>query len=104
MEVLDPRSLVPFDRALLADSLRWTGRLVVAHEAPGRGGVGAEIAAVAAGEMWDLLRAPVTRVCGANTPMPYAPELEGFVIPDAARIAEGIRATVKGTEVRLPSD
>ena len=94
VEVLDPRSLVPFDRPLLAASLEKTGRLVVAHEAPRRGGVGAEIAAIASGEMWDLLSAPVIRVCGANTPMPYAPELEGLVIPDAARIAEGIRATV----------
>ena len=95
VEVLDPRSLVPFDRQLLSDSLRKTGRLVVAHEAPTRGGMGAEIAAIASGEMWELLTAPITRVCGTNTPMPYAPELEGFVIPDAARIAEGIRATVK---------
>ncbi|MXX01077.1 MAG: alpha-ketoacid dehydrogenase subunit beta [Acidimicrobiia bacterium] len=94
VEVLDPRTLVPFDRGLVASSLRKTGRLVVAHEAPGRGGMGAEIAAVAAEEMWDCLRAPVVRVCGTNTPMPYAPELEGFVIPDAGRIADGIRATV----------
>ena len=103
VEVLDPRSLVPFDRGMLEASLSKTGRLVVAHEAPGRGGVGAEIAAIAAGEMWDLLRAPVTRVCGANTPMPYAPELEGFVIPDAARIADGVRAAVKGPKAPLAS-
>jgi pyruvate dehydrogenase E1 component beta subunit len=44
--------------------------------------------------MFDLLSAPVGRVCGTNTPMPYAPELEGFVIPDAARIAEGVRSLV----------
>ena len=102
VEVLDPRCLVPFDRRLLAASLQKTGRLVVAHEAPGRGGMGAEIAAIAAGEMWDLLQAPVNRVCGANTPMPYAPELEGYVIPDAARIAEGIRATVNGKDAPRP--
>ena len=74
----------------------------MAHEAPGRGGVGAEIAAIAAGEMWHLLRAPVTRVCGTNTPMPYAPELEGFVIPNSERIAEGIRNTVEGRKVDHP--
>ncbi|MDE0234321.1 MAG: alpha-ketoacid dehydrogenase subunit beta [bacterium] len=102
VEVLDPRSLVPFDRGLLASSLRKTGRLVVAHEAPGRGGMGAEIAAVAAGEMWDCLRAPVVRVCGRNTPMPYAPEMEGFVIPDAGRIADGIRATLRQPAARRP--
>ena len=92
VEVFDPRSLVPFDRDGLRASLEKTGRLVVAHEAAQRGGFGAEIAAIAAGECFDLLRAPVIRVCGTNTPMPYAPELEGFVIPDAARIADGIRS------------
>ena len=94
VEVLDLRSLVPFDRVALRASLEKTGRLLIAHEAPQRGGFGAEIAAVAAGEMFDLLRAPVVRVCGTNTPMPYAPELEGFVIPDAARIADGVRSLV----------
>ncbi len=94
VEVLDVRSLVPFDREALRTSLEKTGRLLIAHEAPQRGGFGAEIAAVAAGEMFDLLRAPVVRVCGTNTPMPYAPELEGFVIPDAGRIADGVRSLV----------
>ena len=94
VEVFDPRSLVPFDREGLRASLEKTGRLVIAHEAPQRGGFGAEIAAIAAGEFFDLLHAPVVRVCGTNTPMPYAPELEGFVIPNAARIADGIRSLV----------
>jgi pyruvate/2-oxoglutarate/acetoin dehydrogenase E1 component len=92
VEVLDPRSLVPFDRGALKASLEKTGRLLIAHEAPQRGGFGAEIAAIAAGECFDLLSAPVARVCGTNTPMPYAPELEGFVIPDAVRIADGVRS------------
>jgi pyruvate dehydrogenase E1 component beta subunit len=94
LEVLDPRTLVPFDRDGLRASLEKTGRLLIAHEAPLRGGFGAEIAAIAAEEMWDALRAPVVRVCGTNTPMPYAPELEGFVIPDAARIAAAARSLV----------
>jgi pyruvate dehydrogenase E1 component beta subunit len=94
VEVFDPRSLVPFDRDGLRASLEKTGRLLVAHEAPARGGFGAEIAAIAAEECWDLLRGPIARVCGTNTPMPYAPELEGFVIPDAARIAATARTLV----------
>ncbi len=94
VEVIDARSLVPFDRETLRASLEKTGRLLVAHEAPLRGGFGAEVAAIAAGELFDLLRAPVVRVCGTNTPMPYAPELEGFVVPDAARIADGVRSLV----------
>ena len=75
-------------------SLEKTGRLLIAHEAPQRGGFGAEVAATAAGECWELLRGPIVRVCGTNTPMPYAPELERFVIPDAARIADAVRAMV----------
>lgn len=95
LEVLDPRTLVPFDREALRTSLEKTGRLVVAHEAPSRGGFGAEIAAIAAEECWEFLRAPIVRVCGANTPMPYAPELENAVIPDAARIAAAARSLVE---------
>lgn len=91
-EVIDVRSLVPLDRGSLRGSLEKTGRLVIAHEAPERGGFGAEIAAIAASEMFELLQAPIVRVAGTNTPMPYAPELEGFVIPDAGRIAEGVRS------------
>ena len=94
LEVIDPRTLVPFDREGLRASLEKTGRLLIAHEAPVRGGFGAEIAAIAAEEMWETLRAPIVRVCGTNTPMPYAPELEGFVIPDAARIAQAARSLV----------
>jgi len=94
LEVIDPRTLVPFDREGLRASLEKTGRLLIAHEAPVRGGFGAEIAAIAAEEMWETLRAPIVRVCGTNTPMPYAPELEGFVIPDATQIAQAARSLV----------
>lgn len=98
VEVFDPRSLVPFDYEGLRESLEKTGRLLIAHEAPQRGGFGAEVAATVSGECWELLRGPIVRVCGANTPMPYAPELEGFVIPDAGRIADAVRSMV-GTGV-----
>ena len=93
-EVLDPRTLVPFDRKGLRASLEKTGRLVIAHEAPARGGFGAEIAAIVAEECWEFLRGPIVRVCGTNTPMPYAPELEDFVIPNVERIATAARSLV----------
>jgi pyruvate dehydrogenase E1 component beta subunit len=93
-EVWDPRTLVPFDREGLRHSLEKTGRLVVAHEAPTRGGFGAEITAFAAEECFELLRAPVVRVGGQNTPMPYAPELESFVVPGPQRIANAIRQSL----------
>jgi len=90
-EVFDPRSLVPFDREGLGASLERTGRLVIAHEAPTTNGFGAEIAAIASESFWDLLKGPIVRVCGRDTPVPYAPELEGFVLPDAQRITESVR-------------
>jgi len=89
-EVIDARSLVPFDRSTLRASLAKTGRLVVAHEAPKRSGFGAEIVAFAAEECHELLKAPPVRVCGLNTPMPYAPEMERAVVPNAARIKAAV--------------
>lgn len=90
-EIWDPRTLVPFDREGLRRSLAKTGRLVIAHEAPVRGGFGAEIAAVAAEECFDLLRSPIVRVAGRNAPVPYAPAMENYVLPDADRIAHAVR-------------
>nr|BBH95911.1 TPP-dependent acetoin dehydrogenase complex, E1 protein subunit beta [Thermogemmatispora argillosa] len=95
VEVWDPRTLVPFDRDGLRRSLEKTGRLVIVQEAPRRNGFGAEIAAIAAEEFFPLLKGPIKRVCGTNTPMPYAPELEQFVIPDEARIAAGVREVLR---------
>jgi pyruvate/2-oxoglutarate/acetoin dehydrogenase E1 component len=95
-EVWDPRSLVPLDRDGLCRSIEKTGRLVVAHEAPVRGGFGAEIASIAAEQCFDLLRAPVLRVGGLNSPVPYAPEMEAYVLPGKERIADAIRRSVSG--------
>ena len=91
-EVWDPRTLVPFDHDGLRASLAKTGRLVIAHEAPVRGGFGAEIAAWAASEAFELLKAPILRIGAQNAPVPYAPILENTVLPTEARITEEIRA------------
>lgn len=94
-EVFDPRSLVPFDREGLGASLKRTGRLIIAHEAPTTNGFGAEIAAIASESFWSLLKGPIARVCGRDTPIPYAPELEGFVLPDAPLITESVHQMMK---------
>lgn len=91
-EVWDVRSLVPFDRSGLRASLEHTGRLLIVHEAVTRGGFGAEIAAIAADDCFDLLRAPVRRVGALAAPIPYAPELENTVLPGPERILEAARA------------
>jgi pyruvate/2-oxoglutarate/acetoin dehydrogenase E1 component len=90
-EVIDPRSLVPFDWELVKASVAKTGRVVIAEESPRRGGIGAEIAATLAGEMLDSLLCPVRRVAAPDTPAPFAPPMERFYIPDAARIAQAAR-------------
>ncbi len=61
------------------------------HEAVKRSGFGAELAAMVAEEALDCLDAPIIRVAGANSPMPFAPKLEAHVIPSAERIAAGVR-------------
>lgn len=80
-EVLDPRSLVPFDYQALNESVKKTGRLVIVHEACVTGGFGAEIAAVAAKEAFGYLDAPIERIGAPDIPVPCSPILEDAYIP-----------------------
>ena len=96
VEVLDPRTLVPLDTALIAASVAKTGRLVVAHEAVQFCGFGAEIAAHAAEHcFWDL-DAPVVRVGAPSHPMPYQTDLEVATLPGPADIAAAVRSLASG--------
>ena len=91
VEVIDLRTVAPLDVTAILDSVRKTGRLLVAHEAVVPFGIGAEIAAVVAREaFWDL-DAPIQRVGAAATPPPYAPDLERAWLPDRDDIAAAIR-------------
>jgi pyruvate/2-oxoglutarate/acetoin dehydrogenase E1 component len=90
-EVIDPRSLVPFDWETVKTSVAKTGRVVIVEESPKRNGIGAEIAATLAEEMIDHLTAPVKRVAAPNTPAPFAPPMEKFYVPSVERIAEAVR-------------
>ena len=90
-EVIDLRSVAPIDRVTIARSVAKTGRLLIAHEAVLTSGIGAEIAAWAAGELfWDL-DAPVVRVAPPFSPVPYAQVLEEAWLPTAPSIAEALR-------------
>lgn len=93
VEVIDLRTVSPWDSATVLDSVRRTGRLVVVHDAVGPFGAGAEIAATVATECFDELRAPVRRVAAPFAPSPFPPHLESAYLPQAAGIAETIRAT-----------
>lgn len=83
-EVIDLRTLFPFDRDLLIQSIEKTGRLIIVHEAPRTLGLGAEISAYVAENAIDLLRSPILRVTGYDTPFPLAHEK--LYMPNVARI------------------
>jgi len=83
-EVIDLRTLFPFDRDLLIQSIEKTGRMIMIHEAPKTLGLGAEISAYIAENAIDLLRGPILRVTGYDTPFPLAHEK--LYMPNVARI------------------
>jgi 2-oxoisovalerate dehydrogenase E1 component beta subunit len=88
-EVVDLRSLSPFDDQTLVESVRRTGRAVVVHEAAGFGGYGAEVAARLTEQCFFSLEAPVLRVTGFDIPYP-PPHLEQFHLPSVDRILDAI--------------
>ncbi|WP_460773967.1 alpha-ketoacid dehydrogenase subunit beta [Microbacterium sp. GXF7504] len=89
LEIVDLRSVSPFDLATVAASVRRTGRLVVAHEAAGEAGVGAEIVARVVETCFDELRSAPVRVTGWDIPYPPA-RLEAHHVPDLDRILDGV--------------
>lgn len=94
VEVINPRSIIPLDTELLCASARKTGRVMVVHEAPVRGGVGAEIAAVITQHCFHDLKAPVSRVGALNLPIPFDPA-EEYVIPGVDEILTAVRQLMK---------
>ncbi len=99
VEVVDPRTLVPMDAETIRESVRRTGRLVVADEAGPTAGASAEIAALVTEDAatFARLKAPVKRVCALAVPIPYSPVLEDHVFPDRNRIAAGVREVLKAS-------
>jgi pyruvate dehydrogenase E1 component beta subunit len=94
VEVVDPRTLLPLDEEAIIGSVRKTTRCVVAHEAVVRMGFGAEIAAIVQHGAFDYLDAPVERVGARFTPVPFAPVMEEYVIPDAGDVLAAVKRTV----------
>lgn len=93
LEVVDLRSISPIDYEPLLASVRKTGRLVVAQEAPGNASVGSEVAATVAERAFYSLQAPVLRVSGYDVPFPAA-AIEPLYLPDADRVLEAVDRTM----------
>lgn len=91
VEVVDPRTLQPFDTETVVESVRKTHRALVAHEAVRFGGIGAEFAAQIQEEAFDYLDAPVGRVGAPFAPVPFSPVLEKEYVPNAGKIAAEVR-------------
>ena len=93
-EVIDLRTLWPWDKARVLASVRKTGRLLVTHEAVSVGGFGAEIAATVASEASASLRAPVRRLAAPRAPIAYAPPAEDAIRVTAAMTVQAVREMV----------
>src|SRR5688500_16754347 len=90
VEILDLRSLAPYDWNAIAESVKRTNRVIVAHEDSLSFGYGAEIAARIADELFEYLDAPVKRVCAIDTFVAYAPQLEDAILPQPSDVAKAI--------------
>lgn len=90
VEVVDPRTLVPLDKATILASVAKTGRLVVADETHRSCGVASEISAIVAEEAFGHLRAPIVRVTRPDVPTPFAKPLEDAITPTAAMIVAAV--------------
>jgi 2-oxoisovalerate dehydrogenase E1 component len=94
VEVLDLRTIVPWDQAAVLASVRKTGRCLIVHEDCLTAGFGAEVAAVVGSEAFTALDAPVARVAGADCPVPYSIPMMDGVVPTVARIGTAMAAVL----------
>lgn len=95
VEVVDPRTLVPLDKETILNSVKKTGRLLVADEGHKTCGAAAEITALVAEEALYYLKAPVKRVCSPDTPVPFSPPLEQAFIADEKNLLPAIRSMME---------
>ena len=94
-EVVDLRSLLPYDRETVLESVKRTNKVILLHEATRTGGFAGELAALIAEEAFDHLDGPIRRVTAPDTPVPYSPPLEEFFLPnvsDVVRVARELNA------------
>jgi len=90
-EVIDLRTLLPFDRGAVVESVKKTSRVIILHEATRTGGMAGELTAVINEDAFEYLDGPVTRVTSIDTPVPYAPPLEEFFLPQVDDLMRAAR-------------
>ena len=90
VEIIDLRSLVPYDWDAIVETVKKTSRVIVAHEDSRSFGYGSEIAARISDELFEFLDAPVKRVCALDTFVAYAPQLEDAILPQVSDVAKAI--------------
>jgi 2-oxoisovalerate dehydrogenase E1 component beta subunit len=91
VEILDLRTLVPWDREAVLESAAKTSKVLVLHEDTRTGGFGAEIAATIAEEAFEDLDGPVKRIAAPDAPVPFSPPLEKAFIPQVEDVVAGIK-------------
>jgi pyruvate dehydrogenase E1 component beta subunit len=91
VEVIDPRTLFPFDKETLFNSIEKTNKLIIVTEENKRGSFAGEISAIVAEECFDNLDAPIIRVCSVNSPVPFSPVLEDYYVPNAGDIVKAAK-------------
>ena len=91
VEVLDLRTLVPLDDAAIMESVRKTSKVLIVHEDTRTGGIAGEIAARINEQAFEWLDGPIMRVTAHDVPLPYAPTLEDFVLPQTEDIVKAAR-------------
>ena len=95
VDLIDLRTLVPYDWEAIAESVRKTSRAIVAHEDPLSWGYGAEIAARISDELFEYLDAPVRRVGATDTFVAYAPQVEDFILPQSEDVERAVQELMK---------
>jgi acetoin:2,6-dichlorophenolindophenol oxidoreductase subunit beta len=90
VEIIDPRTLIPLDEEIIGKSIAKTGKVIIVHEAPKRGGVGAEISAVISEKFFESLKKPIVRIGAANCPLPFG-QPEQYCLPNKTHIIKAVK-------------
>jgi len=91
VEVLDLRTLLPYDKESILESVKKTNKVIITHEATLTGGIGGEIAAFISQHAFEYLDGPITRLAAIDTPVPYSPPLEAYFLPNKDKMLAAMR-------------